>query len=248
MKRLLLALILIAAPLAAQNEKKDDRPASTSTHIQRLFILKYAEPRNIQQLLQVFDAQIISNSDLHAVAVTATPQAMQAVEEAIAKLDVPSAAAKNVELTMQLVVGSDTDGAGGPLPKDLEPVVTQLRNTFPFKHYGLLDVLTLRTRVGQRASTDSSGGAIQFGSVSRPVYSTFGINSSSLGPDGTVRLDGLRANSRIPVENSPGQFNMQDLNLSSDVDIKDGQKVVIGRHGITRDQALFLVLSARVVQ
>jgi hypothetical protein len=35
--------------------------------------------------------------------------------------------------------------------------------------------------------------------------------------------------------------------LNTDVDIKAGQKVVIGRHGINREQALFLVLSAQVV-
>ena len=150
---------------------------------------------------------------------------------------------------MQLVVGTDTDSINGPLPKELETVVTQLRTTFPFKNYRLLDVMTLRTRVGQRASTDSDGGAMQFNGITKPVSSTFAINSSSLGPDGnTVKLDGLRASSRIPVEEGQGQFRYQDLNLTTDVDIKEGQKVVIGRHGITRDQALFLVLSARVVQ
>src|SRR5947209_2426039 len=84
--------------------------------------------------------------------------------------------AKNVELTMQLVLGNDADGSGG-LPKDLEPVVTQLRNAFAFKNYRLLDVLVLRTRTGQRAGTESSGGAITAGSgISKSVTSSFQIN------------------------------------------------------------------------
>ncbi len=175
---------------------------------------------------------------------------MQAIEEAIARLDTPAYAIKNIDLTMQLVVGSDAEAApGAAIPKDLENVVTQLRNTFPFKTYRLLDVLTLRTRERQRASTDSSGGAMQFGSVTKPVNSSFAFNSSSIGQDGaTVRLDGLRAQARIPEETSPGQFSFRELNLNTDVDIKEGQKVVIGRLGINREQALFLVLSAKVVQ
>jgi hypothetical protein len=247
MKRAILALLLTLAPLTAQSDVKPEPPKQQ--RIQKLFILKYAEPRSVQQLLNVFDAQCIGNSELHAMAVTATPETMKAVEEAINKLDVPSASAKNIDLTMQLVIGSDTEGAGTTLPKDLEPVVAQLRNAFPFKNYRLLDVLTLRSRVGLRAGTDSSGGAMVFNGITKPVSSSFNINSSSLGGDGsTVRLDGLRASSKIPVEQGQGQFSFQDLSLNTDVDIKEGQKVVIGRHGINREQALFLVLTTHIVQ
>jgi len=247
MKRFLLGIMLCALPLAAQ-EKKEEKPAEP--RVRKVFILKYADPRNLFALLQVFDATVNVNSELHALAVSGSPQTMQAIEEAIAKLDTPAAAAKDVVLMMQLVVGTDTDGTvGGPIPKDLDKVVAELRDVFPFKNYRLMDVLTLRTRIGQRAGTESQGGAMQFGSVTKPVFSNFAINNSSLGPDGTtVRLEGLRAQSQIPVEMSPGQFSRQDLNLNTDVDIKEGQKVVIGRRGINKEQALFLVLSAHVVQ
>ena len=243
MKRLLFALILTLAPLAAQD------PQPYPAKIQKLFILKYADPRSVQALLTIFDANTRYDSELHTIAVTAAPPVMQAVEDAISKLDLPAAASKNIDLVMQLVIGSDSENAGAPIPRDLEPVVTQLKNAFPFKNYRLLDVLTLRSRIGQqRANTDSSGGTVQFGTLTRQVISNFAIRSSSLGPDGTVRLDGVQASSKFPMETSPGQFNYQDLSLNTDVDIREGQKVVIGRHGITRDQALFLVLSARVVQ
>ena len=51
----------------------------------------------------------------------------------------------------------------------------------------------------------------------------------------------------IPGPGGPVQFSYQDLGLNADVDIKEGQKVVVGRVGMSRDQALFLVLTARVV-
>lgn len=249
MKRLLFAMMLLMLPLAAQ-EKTEER-AAPPKRVQKLFVLKYSDPRTVADLLRVFDAQTIYNSEMHTLAITAMPDTMQAIGDAIARLDTPAAAPKNIDLTMQLVLGTDADGAAGSLPRDLEPVVTQLRNSFPFKNYRLLDVLVLRSRTGQRAGTESSGGSMTFSGsgVSKSVVSSFQINSSSVAADGTtVRLDLLRCSSKIPVETNMGQFSYQELGMNTDVDIKEGQKVVIGRQGINRDQALFLVLTARVVQ
>ena len=51
---------------------------------------------------------------------------------------------------------------------------------------------------------------------------------------------------KLPVPSGTA-FNYQNLNMNTDLDIKEGQKVVVGRFGISHDQALFLVLTARVV-
>jgi hypothetical protein len=245
MKRQLMAFLLLALPLAAQ-----EAPKPAPVVIQKLIPLKYADPQTVQQLLRIFEGNVISNTEMHALAVRATPQSMQAIEEAVARLDTPAAAPKDIDLTIHLLVGSDSEGnIGGPAPKDLDSVVTQLRNTFPFKNYRQLDVMTLRTRTGQRAGTESSGGSMQFGTITKPVVTSFSLNSSSVGADGsTVRIDQIRSNTRIPVETSPGNFNYQELTLTTDLDIKEGQKVVMGRMGINREQALFLVLTARLVQ
>ena len=57
---------------------------------------------------------------------------------------------------MYFVVGGDQpDLEGGAVPQDLRDVITQLKGTFPFKEYKMLDVLTLRTRAG--SSADTSG-------------------------------------------------------------------------------------------
>ncbi len=238
--------LLLALPLAAQETAN----LVPKPPVQKLIPLKYADPRTVTDLLRVFDSTIISNTEMHALAVKASPATMQAIEEAVARLDTPAAAPKDIELTIHLLVGTDADGnIGGPLPKDLDSVAAQLKNNFSFKTYRQLDVMTLRSRAGQRAGTESSGGFMQFGTVTKPVVTSFQMNSSSIGADGTtVRLDGVRSSTRIPVEVQPGNFNNQDLSLNTDLDIREGQKVVVGRMGINREQALFLVLTARVVQ
>lgn len=251
MRRVLLVLMLLTVPLAAQ-EQKSDVPAKPAPppNVQKVFILKYAEPDSLRQLLQVFGVAIISSPEMHALAVTATQTVMEPIEEAIAKLDVPSAAPRNFDFTVDLVVGTDADSpAPGGIPKDLDAVIAQLRGAFGFKSYRLLDVLTLRTRAGKRASTESSGGAVQVGSATGMVRSSFSIQTASLGADGaTIHLDRLSYTIRFPYEQSPGQVTTQQLSLESDVDIKEGQKVVVGRMGMTNQQAMFLVLTVKVVQ
>jgi hypothetical protein len=253
MKRLVLALLLIALPLAAQEAKKEDQKGnalSSAPRIQKLFLLKYADPTHVANLLGVFNASVRPDSDMHALAVETTSEAtMKAIEEAIQRLDVASAASKNIEMTAYLLIGGETAGTdASAMPKELDSVVAQLKNAFAFKSYRLLDILALRTRVGQRASTSSSGRGTKIGDNTPVVTTQFQIRSAGIGSDETtIRIDGLNLDSRIPVQTgSGGQFAVTNAGLQADVDIKQGQKVVIGRVSVA-ESALFVVLTAQVV-
>lgn len=250
MKRILLALLLMTLPLAAQDEKKaDEKPVAM---VQKLFVLKYADPQALDSLLKVFHASIVPNRDMRVLAVSTTAETMAAIEDAIKRLDVPSAAPTNIDLTVYLMIGNEGESPAGssPVPKDLESVVTQLKNAFTFKSYSMLDVLALRTRTGQSASTTSSGGALQVpgqGS-SMGVTTKLRINTASIGIDGsTIHINNLDASINAPVPNGPG-YSYKDLGMNTDIDIKEGQKVVIGRLGISKDQALFLVMTVKILQ
>jgi hypothetical protein len=252
MKRLWFALLLIALPLAAQEAKKEDQKSNAPSDrpsIQKLFLLKYADPGHVASLLAVFNAKIRPDSDMHALAVETVPgPTMAAIEEAIQRLDVASAASKNIEITAYLMIGGENAGTEpSAMPKELDSVVAQLKNTFAFKSYRLLDILALRTRVGQHASTSSVGRPMQIGTNSPTPTTQFRISSAGIGSDETtVRIDGLNLSSRIPVQSSPGQFGFSEVGLQAEVDIKQGQKVVIGRVSVA-ESALFVVLTAQVV-
>jgi hypothetical protein len=250
MKRLWIAFWLLLAPLVAQEQKKTE---PDGPKVQKLFVLKYADPGRIGQLVAIFGASVKPDFDLRALAVAASAEVMPAIEEAIKRLDVPappppvSPPPRNVELTAYYVLGGDAENpATEPIPKDLDNVVAQLKNTFPFKEYRLLDALTLRIRSGGGADTTGSPGTRGSGVIT----TAFRVNSATVSPDGaTVRIDRIKASVRMPfpAPTSPAQFTYSDLGLSTDADVMEGQKVVIGRLGVGRDQALFLVLTARVV-
>jgi hypothetical protein len=236
----LIALVL-ALPLAAQEQKKPENPIPLE---HKLFVLKYADPRKVQELLGMLGAQAASNVELHAVSVAASHEAMQGIEEAIKKLDVATPAPQDIELTTYFLIGGSTE-VGSDVPKELDSVIVQLKNTFPFKTYRLLDTLTLRMRSGFAASANSAAGPVG----PRPARIALRIGNASVNPDNyTVKIDRLHADIGIPVEVGPNlRYVDQQLVLDADVDIKENQKVVVGRLGMGRDQALFLVLTAHVV-
>ncbi|HUP05241.1 MAG TPA: hypothetical protein VMU19_14690 [Bryobacteraceae bacterium] len=254
MRNFIAILALLALPLAAQEQQQKEEPKGPQ--VQRLFVLKYADPNQVNNLIRVFTSNTNPNAAMHAIAVSASPEAMAAIEDAIGRLDVPASAPKNIELTAYLLTGTDSDAGGAALPKELDSVVTQLKSAFAYKAYKLGDVLTLRGRTGQRLDTSDSGGAVTAGGQSQPIYTQFTINALSVGVDGAIHVDGLKLQSRVPVAGTftgnggvvNTQFNYQQLGINTDLDIKEGQKVVVGKMSMSQNEAMFLVLTARIAQ
>lgn len=233
MKRIVLAAVLLAAPLVAQSK------------ITKLVTLRNTEPRAIESMVQMFGVQINSNNQMKTMAITGIPENLAAAEAAIKQLDV---APKNIDLTVYFVVGGDQASMmGGAVPQDLRDVITQLKSTFTFKEYKMLDVLTLRTRVGSNAETSGI-----LSTANPPRMSQFSIQNTTVSEDGTtIRIDRMHAGLRIPISVASPQKNTEYINsgINQDVDVKEGQKVVVGRSSLEGpQQALFLILTARVIQ
>ena len=236
MKRLLLALVLVTAPVVAQT------PQDPNERIQKLVTLKYADPSIVRRLLANFGVDIQSDDRMKVIAVSGPRNRVTTAEDAIKQLDVPAAAQKDIELTVYFVVGSDQPNlSGNPIPQDLQSTVAARKSTFPFKGYVLLDALSLRARSGVGADTT--------GQAAGNRYTTFRVRSASIDGDGTmIRLDGLHAGLRIPHSDG-GKVGYTDTGISTDVvDVKEGQKLVVGRSSLDGpEKALFLVLIAKIV-
>jgi hypothetical protein len=232
MKRLIIAALLLAAPLFAQQEKQA---------ITKLVTLKYASPDSLTNIIGTFGVRVQWNGGLRTMALTGSPENIGAAEAAIKQLDVPP---KNIELVVHFLVGGN-QAAPGAVPAELSDVVTQLKKTFAFKEYSLLDTLTIRTRAGSNADTT---GLISAAGSSIPRMTQFSIRSATVSEDGVVRIDRMHAGLRIPV---PTQAKIDYINtgIDQDVDVKAGQKVVVGRASLEGpEKALFLILTAKVVE
>jgi hypothetical protein len=236
MRRILLALALLAPPVLAQSG------SDTNEQIQKVVVLKYADPVAMRNLLSNFGLDTRVDPQMRVITLSGHRANVTTAEEAIKQLDVPAAAQKDVELTVYFVLGSDAP-MGSAIPTDLQTTVTTLKSTFPYKNYGMLDILSLRTRAGVSANTS--------GQLSQGRLTSFSVNSASLEGDGTmIQLNRLHAGLRIPVADKDGKTTYLDTGISTEVvDVKEGQKLVVGRSSLNGpDTALFLVLIAKVAQ
>lgn len=233
--------VLIAALAAA--------PAAAQPNVARVIPVRHADVKALANTLGVFGCGMAPNAELKVLAVSCPPGVLSAFEEAVKRLDVPPPAAKNIEITAYFLLGAEKEmHEGAPVPPELEPVVKQIRSVFAFKNFGLLDTLVLRTRAGQPANAQ---GVIQ---INMPPGAATGasvlaIKSATLGGDGAplVRIDGLKAIVNLPVR-TPASVTAREAAVNADIDIREGQKVVVGKSSIEGPgKALIVVLSARVM-
>src|SRR5580765_1119611 len=116
MKRMILAALLLAAPLAAQQPKEE--------RITKLVRLNYVEPRSIRDLVSTYGVGVNFNDSMKAMTLNGSPANVMAAEAAIKQLDV---APKSIELTVYFVMGGDNPQqmVGAPaVPADIRDVIT----------------------------------------------------------------------------------------------------------------------------
>jgi hypothetical protein len=234
MKRFALAALLLTIPLLAQQN-----PERTTT----LIHLKYVDPDQISGIVSQFGAQVITNSRMKVLTLNGFPATIAAAQAAIAQLDV---APKTIELIVHFVVGSDQPNlTGSAVPADVRDVIAQLKSTFTFKDYKMLDTLTLRPRAGSVAETSG----ILDSKSNPPRLSMFSVRNVTVSEDGTIRIDRMHAGLRIPIVASQGgKIDYVNTGIDQDIDVKEGQKVVVGRARLEGpEKALFLILTARVM-
>jgi len=271
-------LVFAATPgLLAQVKKVDkptEQPASTKPqataerqqHVQKVFAIKHADVEAIARTLRIFPVPVDANRELRVIGVSAPPALLPTIEEIIRRLDVPPPTPQNVELTVYLLLASDQEA--GSVAPELEAVVKQLKTTFAFKGFRTIDTLVVRSRDKQAADVKGLAKVQE----DNPRVSTYSLayRAASILPDEkgrSIRLDGLRFNARIVVktqwegprlptaQDAPAAtaqgfaFDSHDAGFGTDVDIREGQKVVVGKAAVGgTNTALILVITAKVLE
>jgi hypothetical protein len=200
--------------------------------VQKVFNLKHVRVDDMARVLSVFPSEIsgMERGNMRVLSVSAAPPVLAAIEETIKRLDVPSPPVKNVELTAY-VLECSPPGDGGSVPADLQDVVGQLKRTFNYSGCALAHTLFTRASDGSRIQLEAREGAagIYYLNASLQIDST----ESTI-----VRLRGLRFQNVSPTQGG---------NLSGDIDLRDGQKVVLGRLGTTESgKHQIVVLTAKL--
>jgi len=138
-----------------------------------------------------------------------------------------------------LVVASEQASAGSELPSELQPVASELKKIFSYKGFRLLDSILLRTQPGNMAS---ARGTIKPNEEAKTTSYSFQVQPSAVteDPNGRlIRLDNLN----LSVEG--GDHN---AGIHTEITVREGQRVVVGKSNIGSGGSLILVVTAKVTQ
>lgn len=189
-------------------------------------------------------AMIVPNSEFKTLTVRDFPENIATIEEAIKRLDMPSAARPNIELHMFLLVASNTGAATEQVPAEINDVITQLRGTLTYKNYELAASVVQRLTETTRGMHGSGTAQISSGQPGAPAMGVpydYTISSISL-----AQNPGAAATIQIGEFSVGTASEKERAQVQTALNLRDGEKVVVGTATI-RDRALIVVLTAKVL-
>jgi hypothetical protein len=242
MKRIL--MILFAAALGWAQQDAGPKQA--------IIDVKYADVNRLAIMLKgVFGSGIQGDATFHVITVTGNPETVAAVTAAVKRFDVPPPAQPDFELTVYLITGVTLGQASDDLPQDLLSTAKQLHSLFPYKSYKLADTIALRGRVNPPGGPFSRREAQ--GQLSDLRYDlTYNNVNVALETPRTFHIEGLTLTITGPRQAVKEGLRTTDFTdvvarIATDLDLKEGQKTVVGKSSINpAGDALILVIVPKV--
>jgi len=184
-------MLSLAANGLAQPDKK-------SEWIEKPFEPKYLQGDRANRVINFVTGIMVGRASIHwepvlrQAVIIGSPDHVAHAEELLRKFDVPEVRqpTKTFEFTIYLV-GAYLDAAharGGPMPTDLDSVVTEMLAAFAYKSFGLLDAIPVSARnTGRIAEYDGILPVSAVGTNVKHFYKVF-IDSPELLEDGKTVL------------------------------------------------------------
>lgn len=227
--------------------------------------IQYVDPEDLAKALSPFmptaHGVAVANKGLKTLTLSGNVDVVAAMEQIVRQLDVaptppPSfkmPMPKDIETTAYLLVASDSAGPDQSMPAQIEPVLKQLRSTFSYKSYQLLDTIILRSR--ERMSASATGVVSLPGEPTRGVTYNFGYTIAGLEETGdTVHFDRLSLNlnflqgeTTIGADGRPHP-TVQNAGFNTSLDLRIGQMAVVGKTNFeVGNNSLITVIAAKIV-
>lgn len=222
----------------------------------KLFVLQHREFLQLQSSLSALGSGVpgatikFSNQNgLNTIGVRDFPENIAAIEEAIKRLDTPTAsrALPDVELHVHVLLASRQPTATTALPDELVEVVRSLKDALSYKSYALAASFIQRAQMTDRHIEG-------IGLLDSKSYGTEAAKDTSL-----YQVEWFFNGGAMDVpKEGPAQIRLRDFGLylrekngandstlarlRTDLAFKEGEKVVVGT-SVVKDKGLVLVLT-----
>jgi hypothetical protein len=249
-KLIMLALACAALAYAAEDTRVQKIVPITTGDTTQIFMTVANVMASMPIKIQMYQNTLVLNG---------TQESVTSAEQLIKNLMSAAPRERNIEITGYIILasvdwkseqGHNLPAGGGVanMPADLDPVLKQFRSLLNYKAFHVLDTIILR---GRENSIMTSSGFLAVPGVPGSTGATveFRVQRPSVTED-VVHLKDLNLNVRIPTTNvnDKGAVYSNEVRISTDADVKAGQKVAIGKASVDANgDALILVVSAKVV-
>ena len=234
------------SPSPAQNQPETPLERGLKS---RVFEVKYREPNGLLNAVYHLgsgfkNAAMSANADFRTITVRDFPENLATIEEALKRLDQPTAPRPSIELHMHVLIASNAGGAATEAPADLKDVLTQLRATLNYRNYELAASIVQRlteTPRGLQGSGVADLPSTNAGTPNASMPYEYYINNVSLVPNATG------AASVQIAEFTFVTIEKERAKIQTALNLRDGEKVVVGTATI-RNRALVIVLTAKLIK
>jgi hypothetical protein len=260
------ALLAQTPPAAPTPQVKPADPdlATLRAMKSRLFVIQFRDALQLQRALSALGSgangatmRFNNEGGLNTIGVRDFPENLTLIEEAIKRLDVPTAApaSSDVELTLQVLFASKGAAPEGGLPTDLVEVVKQLKGALAYRGYVLAASFVQRVQVLDNARSETGGlghvlpgalGAADAKDTSRLKleWRAQGLKLDGHG-EGPALLD--VGSFRLDLEEATPTHSGTLAKFSTPLSLREGERVVVGT-SVVKDHGVVVVLSARRIK
>jgi hypothetical protein len=247
---MLLGALLLAAPLSPAQPQE---AAATAPPQRIVKVLRVRDAQHVVGLLGGFNVEVRFSDRLGLITVAGDPDNVARAEQAAREIEQLSArtsasTAQDVELTAHFLGIMDADS--GPPPGPLREVIAELKKTFPFQGYQLLETFALRVRVGEDSRIEGFLPETPLEGLPPTKY-VFESRVAAIEPGQNsplARFAYVRTSVRLPFARGT-DFTYEEVRINTALEVADGQTVVVGKAGSTgASQGYLLVMTATVVK
>ena len=207
---------LVAVPALAEDETETAKPRTV------IKATMHVDVSEVESVLGLLDVDFALKPDQNLIVVRGEDYAVETAMKVIDALDTPR---PTIELNVYVVAASHQGKT--EVPAHLEAAVGQLKTVFGYSGFQLLDTVALRVLEGRYGRAD---GGIRLGEDDGRTGYSLSFQKASVVPENgdlKIRLKGLKFNVDGDAKVG-GMLRPVRANLMPDVQIREGQKAVVG--------------------
>lgn len=255
-KGLALCVLSIALAVSAFAQVNNEQAKEVQSKFNvKLFEIKYKSAVTLALAINALGSgqpgsRIDPNENLKTITVRDLPENILVIQAALERLDKPDPAPVSIQTQIYLIAASDAVGEAAPFPKEIEPVIAQLKATLKYKNYRFVD--TFINRVNDGGSVESSG-TQQNATNGNPSFMQCKMATVRLATDSTgnqaIRIGKFNFGLRVPIQTRPGETQYQDVGINTELSLSEGGLAVVGTANMgASDSAMIVVVSAKKVK